>query len=54
MDYATVAIEGVKLLLQGVFELVKVLNLPKEAVEKAFQEELAKFEANDPSNLPDV
>ncbi len=47
-------IEVVKLLLQGVFEVARLLRADKEALEKAFAEELAKFMANDPAKLPEV
>jgi hypothetical protein len=47
-------IEAVKLLLQAAFEVARLLKADKEALAKAYAEELAKFLANDPAKLPEV
>ena len=47
-------LEVLKLLLRAVFEFTRLSGMSTEELEKTYQEEYAKFMANDPDDLPDV
>lgn len=47
-------LEVVKFLLSLAFQASRNANLTQEQIDALYQEELAKFLANDPNKIPDV
>lgn len=51
---ATVLVEGAKLALQSYFNYMRLAGASEEEKEALYQSEKATFEANKPSDLPDI